>query len=203
MGAPAIDFFFEFASPYSYLASLELPDLAARHGAELNWRPIDLREVWRSQGVMEAYGAIRRMKSGYIAKDATRVAAARGVELIFPTARDDPRRARLVFYALAAEDAARGVAFAQAVWRHRFSGRPIGEVQDLVEAFPELCADGVEAACAERGPAALLSEASAAAVESHCFGVPWILCGTDAYFGQDRLYLLEKALDQTQGRSDS
>jgi|SRR5215510_4016182 len=74
---PSIDVFFEFASPYSYLAAQELPALAARHGRPLRWRPIELRKVWGAQGVLEAYAAVRRVKAGYIMRDATRLAADR------------------------------------------------------------------------------------------------------------------------------
>ena len=45
----SIDVFFEFASPYSYLAAQELPALAARHDRLLRWRPIELVKVWEEQ----------------------------------------------------------------------------------------------------------------------------------------------------------
>ena len=50
---PSIDVFFEFSSPYSYLAAQELPALAARHGRPLRWRPIELAKVWGAQGVLK------------------------------------------------------------------------------------------------------------------------------------------------------
>lgn len=194
--SPTIEFFFEFASPYSYLAARELPKLAARHGTNLNWRPIDLREVWRLQGVLEPYTAIRRFKSNYIAKDATRVALTHGVNLTFPKGPEDPGPARLVFYALSAERPDQAVAFAQAVWLHRFSGNSIREPGDLLRAFPVLSESFVDAACEDPRAAARLTAANAAAASNHCFGVPWMVCGSEAYFGQDRLYLLEAALDR-------
>ena len=58
----SIDVFFEFASPYSYLAAQELPALAARHDRLLRWRPIELAKVWEEQGVLEAYKAVRRAR---------------------------------------------------------------------------------------------------------------------------------------------
>src|SRR5271155_3480917 len=67
---PSIDVYFEFASPYSYLAAQELPALAARHGRPLRWRPIELEKVWGAHGVLEAYAAVRRVKGGYIMPDA-------------------------------------------------------------------------------------------------------------------------------------
>jgi len=61
-----IDVFFEFPSPYSYLAAQQLPALAARHGRRVRWRPVDIAEIWSSLGVLEAYGAVRKVKVGYI-----------------------------------------------------------------------------------------------------------------------------------------
>ena len=69
----SIDVFFEFASPYSYLAAQELPALAARHDRLLRWRPIELAKVWEEQGVLEAYKAVRRAKGRYVMRDAARV----------------------------------------------------------------------------------------------------------------------------------
>lgn len=37
-----IDFFFDFMSPFAYLAHSQLPELARKHGYELRYRPIDL-----------------------------------------------------------------------------------------------------------------------------------------------------------------
>jgi hypothetical protein len=67
-----IDVFFEFGSPYSYLANQELPALAAHHGRQLRWRPIELAKVWAAQGVLEAYAAVRRVKLDYVRRDAAR-----------------------------------------------------------------------------------------------------------------------------------
>ena len=43
----SIDFYFEFASPYGYLASLDIDDLAARHGRTVNWRPFMLGAIFK------------------------------------------------------------------------------------------------------------------------------------------------------------
>src|SRR6478672_9414772 len=39
MAAP-LSFYFDFISPYGYLASLRIEELAARHGREIDWRPM-------------------------------------------------------------------------------------------------------------------------------------------------------------------
>jgi len=40
-----IDFYFDFISPFSYLAQLKLPDIARRTGCEVDYRPIDIPEA--------------------------------------------------------------------------------------------------------------------------------------------------------------
>ncbi len=49
MPAP-IDFYFEFASPYGYLASLRIDAIAAAHGREVTWRPIMLGAALKLTG---------------------------------------------------------------------------------------------------------------------------------------------------------
>src|SRR5688572_33396328 len=46
----AIEFFFDYCSPYSYLANAVLPDLAKRHAAELVYRPMLLGGVFKATG---------------------------------------------------------------------------------------------------------------------------------------------------------
>ncbi len=76
-GIEAIQFFFEFASPYSYIASMEIDKVAASAGRSVEWRPIELAAVWAAHGVLEAYTAIRRLKRPYILRDAMRSANAK------------------------------------------------------------------------------------------------------------------------------
>ena len=40
-----IDFYFDFISPFSYLAHCRLPDIAARHGREITYHVVDLTEI--------------------------------------------------------------------------------------------------------------------------------------------------------------
>jgi 2-hydroxychromene-2-carboxylate isomerase len=51
MADPApIDFYFEFSSPYGYLASLRIDDIAAKHGRKAVWRPFLLGVVFQITG---------------------------------------------------------------------------------------------------------------------------------------------------------
>src|SRR5512144_637156 len=46
----AIDFWFDFSSPYGYLASQLVEGLAARHERSLRWRPMLLGVMFRETG---------------------------------------------------------------------------------------------------------------------------------------------------------
>ena len=49
MPAP-IEFYFDFSSPYGYLASTRIDAIAARHGRAVNWHPILLGAVFKVTG---------------------------------------------------------------------------------------------------------------------------------------------------------
>ncbi len=49
MAAP-VDFYFDFSSPYGYLASQKIEGLAARHGRAVRWHPILLGVMFRQTG---------------------------------------------------------------------------------------------------------------------------------------------------------
>jgi 2-hydroxychromene-2-carboxylate isomerase len=45
-----LEFFFDYISPYSYLASTQVESIAARTGAQLVWRPFVLGAVLKATG---------------------------------------------------------------------------------------------------------------------------------------------------------
>ena len=47
---PPIDFYFEFSSPYGYLAGHRIDDIAQAHGREVTWRPFLLGVVFAITG---------------------------------------------------------------------------------------------------------------------------------------------------------
>lgn len=192
-----IDFFYEFASPYSCIAAQRLPALAARAGRTVRWRPIELGKVWAAQGVLDAYRAIQRVKRGYIFADASRVAADWGVTLVQPSVfPPDTTLARLAVHGLEAREPGLGGALTLNLW-HRLwgEGGSSAAMDDLVAATPDgLDAERLAAAAEDPGSRARLDAANADAIGSSCFGVPWLLADGEAYFGQDRLDMLERRL---------
>ena len=46
-----IEFFFDFSSPYGYIASRLIDDLGAKHGREVIWKPILLGAIFKLTGM--------------------------------------------------------------------------------------------------------------------------------------------------------
>ena len=192
---PPIDIFFEFPSPYSYLGSLKLPQLAARHGRTVRWRPIEIAKVWEAQGVYEAQMAVRRVKVGYIMQDAARLAVQQGAPFVPFRRLPDTTLARLTVHRLNRVSAEAADAFALATWRKLFAeGADVGQADTLSAGLPADIGAHIAAAATDPQAASDLEAANAAAVASSCFGVPWMVADGEVFFGQDRLGLLEHHL---------
>ena len=190
-GIEAIQFFFEFASPYSYVASLEIDEVAASAGRSVEWRPIELASVWAEHGVLEAYTATRRLKRPYILRDAVRCANAKGIAMARPSApATDTSLAKLAYWGLRHADAPLAKRFLQSVWHSYFGeGKPIGALEDLADAAAavNLGALQIQVAAAWAGARQAQDQSNSDAVRSGCFGVPWFIADGECFFGQDRL----------------
>jgi 2-hydroxychromene-2-carboxylate isomerase len=75
----AVEFFFDFGSPTSYLAWTQLPKLAAEAGAQLLWRPMLLGGVFKATG--NASPAVVPAKGRWMNQDMARWAQRYGVPL--------------------------------------------------------------------------------------------------------------------------
>ena len=110
--ADAIDFYFDFSSPYGYLASTAIDALAARHGRRVRWRPFLIGALYKQLGYMPLEQPGKR---AYFLHDVPRSARAMNVALTipasFPEALIAPARA---VYWIADRDEAK--AAAQDAW---------------------------------------------------------------------------------------
>ena len=73
-----VDFWFEFASPYSYLAAMRAEDVAASHGIKLVWRPFLLGVIFKKElGYADSPFNHQPRKKKYMWRDLERQCAAR------------------------------------------------------------------------------------------------------------------------------
>ena len=124
---PAVEFWYEFASTYSYLAAMRIEAVAAHAGVAVRWRPFLLGPVFAAQGWASSPFNLYPAKGRYMWRDMEREAARFGL----PFRRPDPfpQNALLAArIALVGADEPWGPLFAKAVYAAEFGeGRPIAD----------------------------------------------------------------------------
>lgn len=191
-----IDFYFDFSSPYGYLASEVIDDLAARHGRQVRWRPILLGAVFRRTGALPL--TMVPLKGEYSLRDFSRSARFLNLPYTHPaTFPLNTIQAARSFYCLhdQSDDMAR--AFAHSVYRAFFrDGCDISGIDTVLELAARHGADRATLAAALDGPA--LKERLKAecdeAIGKGVFGSPYVIVDGEPFFGVDRLPQIERWL---------
>lgn len=191
----ALDFWFDYHSPWCYLAAEEIAALAARRGRRVRWRPLHLPRL------IEAIGGRHPLQqsAAFVAwykQDLQDWAALRGVTIRyhpqFPL-----RPARALRATLHAERQGLADAFARAVFRAYWTdSRDISELAVLAALGRDVGLDGAAVAAAaeqEEWKAALVANTREAEARG-VFGVPTVDADGALFFGNDRLGLLEHRL---------
>src|SRR3982751_197412 len=108
----AIDFYFDFSSPYSYIASEWIEALAARHGRTVNWKAILLGATFQAAELKSPVS--HPLKREYSLLDFERSARFVGVPLKIPAKFPIPtQNAARVFWWLQERDEATAIQWAR------------------------------------------------------------------------------------------
>jgi len=194
---PKLDFWFDFASTYSYLAALRVETLAALKGVEVTWRPFLLGPIFSSKGINNSPFALDPQKGQYMFRDIMRRSEKYGYNFRMPnlTAHIFPQNSVLAArIALLALSQPQGKEFCQYVFKAEFEqGLNIADTDVLQDCLRE---SGLPAALLEH---AILPENKKAlrtqvetAMSLNIFGAPTFLTKNELFWGDDRL---EDALD--------
>ncbi len=185
----AIEFYFDFASPYGYLASHRIDAIAERSGRSVAWKPFMLGAVFKVTGSGPLVET--PMKGAYAGRDIPRAARRLAVPFRFPAgfphATLAPARA---YYWLAATDAALAHDFARATYHAYFGeGRDISrpEITAEIAAAIGLDAEALVGAIAEQAIKDRLRAVTDDAIERGVFGSPFIFADGEPFWGNDRL----------------
>ncbi|KEP71610.1 2-hydroxychromene-2-carboxylate isomerase [Thioclava sp. BHET1] len=193
-----IDYFFSVFSPWSYLAGLRLEEIAARHGASITYKPVDLLAMFAATGgTAPAQRPACRME--YRMQELKRWSDRLGMEMVFQPANYPPNPAPASYAVIAAQKAGGGDigglvhAILRAVWVEQ---RDIASDEVLRE---KLEANGFDGNLVTTGlfDGAITYERNLEeAKERGAFGSPfYIVAETDErFFGQDRLEFLDAHL---------
>lgn len=194
--AEPIDFYFDFSSPYSYLASEKIDALAERFERKVRWHPVLLGVIFKGLGTMP----LTRQPGmhDYSLRDFARSARFLDVPfrmpMRFPVATVAAARA---YYWLHDRDCVLARQFAHAVFHAYFAdGHDISESASVLHIAAGL---GVEpmplsSALEDSTIKERLRQATEAAIALHMFGAPWIVVDGEPFWGADRLPQVEKWL---------
>ncbi len=191
-----IEFFFDFSSPYGYIASHKIDEIAANEGREIRWKPIMLGPAFKATGNRPLIE--QSIKGEYAAKDCERFARYMKIPWVlpdpFPIAALSVARG---FYWLDDDDPALAKRFAKAAFHAYFGeGRNISAPGVAAEVAAEqgIDAQEFEAAIARPSIKERLRRESENSLERGVFGSPFIIVDGEAFWGADRLWMVKKWL---------
>lgn len=190
----SLEFWYEFASTYSYPAAMRIDDVAAEKGVEVIWRPFLLGPVFRAQGITDSPFNLNPIKGRYMVRDLERVCADQGLpfKLPEPFPMNGLYAARLAMLGSSegwTPDFSRGVYLAE-----------FGDGADIADPVTlkailtglNLDADDCAAQIQEQDLKDRLKAQTERAQELGVFGAPSFVVGDELFWGNDRL---EQALD--------
>jgi 2-hydroxychromene-2-carboxylate isomerase len=197
-----IDYFLTCVSPWTYLGHDAARALAAKHGASLNVRPVNLGEMFKVSGQV-GLGDRPAVRQRYRFLELQRFADFRGKKMnfkpkFFPT---NPTLADHSICAILLEGGDpldyMGAVFA-AIWAEEKDISDAATLADLLERSGFDAGKVLERA---QGPeaAAMRAANTEAAIAADATGVPSFVRAGEAFWGQDRLDMLDHAL--TTGRA--
>ena len=192
--ASPLEFWFDFSSPYAYLASRRIEALAARHGRAVDWRPMLLGAAFKAAGTAPLTEV--PMKGEYSRRDFERSARFHGIGDFrlpsrFPIATQAP--ARILLWAKA-RDGTSAPRVAHAMLRAYWT-------QDRDISNPDVAASsaaegGVDAAAARavvddpQWKDALKREVDTG-LSKGVFGSPFVIVDGEPFWGLDRFDQLD------------
>jgi 2-hydroxychromene-2-carboxylate isomerase len=192
-GAAPVAFYFEFSSPYGYIASQVADDLEQRIGRPLDWRPILLGPVFKVTGT----GPLTQipLKGEYARRDFNR--SARQLKVPYHHPDNFPIgtvAACRAFYWLKDRDPAAARKLATALYRAYFiDNRDIGMPVTVLAVAKEagLDASALEAAIGELPIKERVKREVDEAIAAGVFGSPFFIVDGEPFWGVDRIPMLE------------
>ena len=193
-----LDFYFDFMSPFAYLAHTQLPGLAEKYGLRIAYHAIDLPAAKLAAGNTAPPNVSIPVKLRYLVTDMQRWAKRYGVPLAFPKTLKSGRLNRGLYFAV---DRGRAGDYLRAAWLPTW-----GQGGDMND---EALIGGVARSMGWDTAAFLSFIESPEALERYTvdnreaqargvFGAPTMMLGDQMWWGNDRLGFLEEHLAATQ-----
>lgn len=191
---PHIDYYFVAVSPWTYLGGQRLEEIAEKHGATITYKPCDMNRVFKSTGGLPLAERAEARKA-YRMQELKRWRTRLGLPLTLEPAHFPTNPAPASYAIIAAQNAGGGDlgglvhSLLRACWAEEKDIAEESVIRDCLENAgfdPELANSGMLTG-------AMTYEANAEeAVAVGAFGAPfYIVDGTEKFWGQDRLEMLD------------
>lgn len=196
--ANSLEFYFDYISPFSYVANAAVEQLADRTGAHVEFKPMFLGAVMqttgnRPPGMVPAKGA-------YMMKDLLRCTTRYGLEF-----RMNPHfpmvNTRILLRATCglAQDPSEQKRFMDAVFRHMWATETALKPDDESSLEAMCTAEGFDfsqimALAEDPANREAMQSNTDSAISRGAFGAPTFFVGEEMFFGHDRLDYAEEAL---------
>jgi 2-hydroxychromene-2-carboxylate isomerase len=192
-----IEFYFDFSSPYSFIASEWIAALAARHGRTVDWRAILLGATFQAAELKSPVSY--PLKREYSLRDFERSARFAGVPFMLPAKFPIPtQNAARLFWWLKSQSTERASAWAQLGLRAYFvRGIDLSDGAALKALAAEFGIDATVAEGVWNDPQwkLALKNANDAAIAGGVFGAPFVIVDGEPFWGNDRRAQIERWLE--------
>jgi len=190
MTRKTIDFWYEFASTYSYPAAMRVEKVARAADVAVRYRPFLLGPIFGAQGWKDSPFNIYPVKGRYMWRDMERICEAEGVALKLPPVRFPQNGLKAARIAMAGEAQGWIGAFTRAVYTANFAEqRDIADDATLALILSKLGVNPeatVAAANMQENKDRLKAQTEEAMARG-LFGAPSFTVGDELFWGNDRL----------------
>jgi len=198
---PPLHFYFDFTSPYGYLAATKIDELAAQYLRTVEWHPILLGAIFKTTGSVPLMDI--PLKGAYSRHDLERTARFHHIPFTLP--KNFPistvNTARAMLWIANKLGKASAVNFAKAAYRAYFvNGTDIDDLAQIAQLATQLGLDGnaVVSASSDQAIKDQLKAEVASAQSQGVFGSPFVIVDGESFWGFDRFDQLEALLKNGQ-----
>jgi 2-hydroxychromene-2-carboxylate isomerase len=190
-----VQFYFDFISPFGYFASLRIDALAAKHGRQVEWRPmllgVSVLKVMGLKPLLET-----PLKGDYLRREFARYARRHGLELKRrpDDPMMDPRACGRAYYWTLAHQPRHAKPLARTLLHAYWAdGLDLATAEAITAlALPDgLAADRLREGIASAEAATLLRAAVAESLQLGVFGSPTVRVDGELFWGVDSFPMLE------------
>ena len=187
--ASPIEFYFDFSSPYGYLAAQRVEEVAEEHEREVTWKPFLLGVLFKTTGMRPLLEI--PMKGDYARHDLERSARLFDIPFILPKPFPFLSVAACrAYYWLAESDEAAAKDLAAALFDRAFGeGKSIVKPEEVAKVAQNQGQDPEAVMAALQNPRIkdLVRSEVDAAIKRGVFGSPYYIVEGEGFWGYDRL----------------